>query len=74
MRLVPPCFLSGSQGRCGRNSCRAVPKGSELPSGPDLGGGKNIFFSSVALGVPALGGIQDSCHHHSELVFIERDS
>lgn len=47
--------------------------GSGLPSGPDLGGGKN-YFSSMALGMPALGGMQDSCHHHSELVFIERDS
>lgn len=29
------------------------PKGSGLPSGPDLGGKKKFFFSSMALGMPA---------------------
>lgn len=58
VRPVPPSFLSGSQGRCGRNSCRAERLRASFRARP---GWEKIFFSSMTLGVPALGGTQDSC-------------
>lgn len=74
VRPVPPSFLSGSQGRCGRNSCRARKAQGFLP-GQTWVGKKNFFFLQWLWGcLQILGGMQDSFHHYSELVFIERDS